>query len=376
MEAPNTRNIINDLAELVKASAHFRARTEEPDKLTDALDAFVRAYASSGSQPDIHASLAHRLKQRLEDSFKKDRNLWNPHQQYLLDLPSPKRGLALEKLSRVITGTTDRFWFHQSARFDSDRTFVVFSEPLFFFSRNLRAYLRFLNINHDGSVDNEEELVNQAKRELNTMLRGGGLDQKAAKDVLKALDLVPVHHYVGAGDSYGASVIRRWFRKNKMTPPRRREGSRIVDIDRGALNCIVLASRRTNRDLTYFAQRTPKLHFELTENGIRAGETELRDEFGKHGMTLARVIVTNWVFADTDNVYTIVASNHTRAVGRIAEFLVSGELDRHHRLPNKLLAADGMIPSRVQFAFSVPLHENELRATIHPELIGDPIIFK
>jgi hypothetical protein len=364
------RTVVRELAEKVKRSTAFHARADDADKLSKTLDAFATAYGTS-SQPTVSPGLAHRVKEQLERCFREDRKLWNPEQQNTLELLGAKEGLTLAHLSRVITDATNRFWFHQCARLERRRSVIVFSEPLFFFSRTLRAYLRFLSVNHDGAVkDNEAQLIKMAKRELTVNLRATGMDGDAAKEVVSALDLVPVHHYVGAGDSYGASMIRRWFRVNKLTPPSRREGSRIVDVDRGVLNCIVLASRRTNPELMYFMGKVPQLSYELTEKGIHTAKGELEDKFGEHGMTLAYAVVTNWVFDDSDTAYTIIAANHTRAVGRIAKFLVSDEIDK---LSHKLLK-DQRIPSKMQLAFEVPLDVNEQRA-IMPRPLGDPIIY-
>jgi hypothetical protein len=66
---------------------------------------------------------------------------------------------------------------------------------------------------------------------------------------------------------------------------------------------------------------------------------------------------------------TVVASHHSRALGRVCEYLRSGEID-----PDKLLTKGERIPERIQFAFKVGLESSDFTAG-DPELVCDPIIY-
>lgn len=370
-EINDLREFVAKLASDVIRSKRFHAREEVDDKLTQALQQFANAYGDPGVlqiSERMPTGIKHRLKKQLRTCFKTDHRFWRSRDQYILSL-SRSGGLELRRLSDVVEDAPTRFWLHQSARFDPERTFITISEPLFFFSNTLNAYLRLLDINEDDQVAGKEtEIAATARNRIERQLRAAGVVAQSADDLMKAIDLVPVRHYLPAGESLGASEIRGWFRKTLGSPPKRREASRGSEFDRSASNLIILASRDSDPDLRYFRRRVPDLRLDLTENGIRWDNKEMRDEISPTGARITRVVVTNWLF-DDDNAFTVIASNHTRALGRVCALLVGNEMD-----PRWLVDSDGIVPTKIQMVFEVQLNIHESLANA-PRLLGDPIIY-
>jgi hypothetical protein len=370
------KEIVRALASDVDRSPLFHS--QRAPRLTEALNGFVDAYGAPPSTDLLERfhGLAHRLKVQLEHCFEEDRSFWLSPDQYALQLPSATQGLVLGRLSNVVKDGPHRFWFHQLARHDVKRTVCVFSEPLFFFSQSLNAYVRFLDLNHDApSFAKAPELAEAAKDKLRERLQAQGLEANSAIDLARALDFSPVRLYVPAGDAFGISWIRRWYRGHKdLIPPIRRERRRVPADADSELNRIVFASRYTNPSLVYFREVCPNLRCDLTERGIRVDNEEIPDDVGRQGTTLAHVVVTNWVF-ETNKVYTVIASNHTRAAGRVAQLLVAGDKEQGPHLdPARLVLEGGLIPKRIQFAFSVELNLNEVFANA-PDLFAGPFVY-
>lgn len=375
------KQIVRDLANLVENSHFFHGRhknTQAP-KLTAALRGLVAAFGDSQSPKvlDQYRNQIDRLKAQLNNCFENDISLWRTDQKALF--LSRTEGLSLRLISETVTKGPARFWYHHLVRYGPHRSYCASSEPLFFYSKSLNAYIRFLDINLDlpSLKPNAAKLGNDARKMLDSKLAAHGFELKPTKTSVQPLDFSPARLYIPAGDASGISWIRRWFRKrlNGVAPPPRMERNQLPADNGSTLNRIVLASRCTNPSLQYLRSVHPNLKFDLTESGIRIGSRNQHDEVGANGTTLAHVVVTNWVF-EGGHAYSIIASNHTRAAGRVAQLLVAESEGkdpdpRPYLNGSLLIKPDGTIPERMQMIFSVKLNVYESQAN-DPELLDEP----
>jgi hypothetical protein len=182
------------------------------------------------------------------------------------------------------------------------------------------------------------------------------------------LNLVPTRNYLPAGDSVAAGKIHGWFRDSVKHEIGEKEARGVSELDSTKSNLVILASRSSLPLLARFQKTTLELRIHLTDKGIKVDDNNLDDDIGDEDFGTAYVVVTNWTF-DTDNVHTYIASNHTRALGAVAELLVNDDLLDHITLVD----AEGRIPRRFQLAFKVPLLLHEMQAgkpVLLPELGG------
>jgi hypothetical protein len=348
--------------------------------------------AEIGSNPDTPVS---RFKDALRACFEKDRSLWIFQKRFFI---GPSHSIDVGDLSDVLSPTL-RFWFHQCINLPvttrgantvsrrstktsltptSGEPFIVLSEPLFFFCPTLGAYLRFLEVNHDGPLGPEEEkAVASARRHLLHQIQRRHVPNSIHK-FFQELELEPVRLYLPAGDSYAKTAIRRWFRTTIQHFAKYKEAFDVPLSDYTKSNLIVLASRSSLPLLARFQDIVPQLKLLLTKTGIRFDHDDLSDEIGAdHCTRKARVIVTQWVL-DTQNVHTYIASNHTRAVEAVAKLLVDDDSFLLQKISAGLITPKGEIAQRFQVAFEVELRNHETHANdpeLLPQLGGRPIIY-
>lgn len=371
------KELIRTLAERVRESPFFKGRTDDRNHQL-LLDLFVNKYPAPTLDGDIRAHLDRqgtitgevtRLADRLVTTFRKDRSLW-PSQQALF-VRSEKNGRSLDigYLSSVLPATW-QFWFPQCVRLgaqtkeeerqrqEASNHFIIFSEPLFFFSKSLRAYVRLLDVNYEDSNDEERNDVHSNDHLVaNAKDRIRGKIPRALHSQIDRLDLTPVRHYVASGDAYSASEIRGWFRSamkemgsSFAQPPEYREASQVAPADY-MKNLIIVGSRRSLKLLSEFQRDALGLEVLLTESGIELRGKSTNDEYDATGFTLSYVIVTMWTF-DENHVHTYIVSNHTRATHAVTRLLQDEEQMRE--ICGRI-RRDGKIPGRFQIAFKVPL---------------------
>jgi hypothetical protein len=380
------KKLIQELKNEVLASPHFPRAAERLDQVLSNYVAIYPAKPNVKFQQENEAYRANRLKRELRKCFRNDRRFWRRPDQLMLVLESPRLGLELRSISELLEDERDKngkevkdgrmlFWFHQLARLDEGKTLFGFAEPLFFLSRTMNAYFRFLDIDFDDSFDEEETartLPELASRALKVKLEKAGFEPRTLDTFVHTLDLIPVRLYVPAGDAFAISWIRRWFRHQGLVAPSRKENQRISLADRRNSNLVVLASRRTHPLLRYLREKAPYLACDLTEKGARIGDESVEDCDVGGGAFRYHVIVTNWAFG-TENVYTMIASNHTRASGRLAQLLVAGP-NEDSRLDPAKLVWQGKIPHRLQLVFTVVVNGNETHAN-EPIFHSGPFVY-
>src|ERR1700722_7939916 len=235
------KKLIQELRNDVLASPHFPHAAERLDQVLSNYVAIYPAKPSVKFQQENEAYRANRLKRELRKCFRNDRRFWRRPDQLMLVLESPRLGLELRSISELLQEERDPsgnevkdgrmlFWFHQLARLDEGKTLFGFAEPLFFLSRTLNAYFRFLDIDFDDSFDEGETaklLPELASRTLQAKLEKAGFEPRTIDTFVHTLDLIPVRLYVPAGDAFGISWIRRWFRHQGLVAPSRKENQRI-----------------------------------------------------------------------------------------------------------------------------------------------------
>jgi hypothetical protein len=334
------------------------------------------------------------LNRHILTCFEEDPSLWTD--QNIIHISS-NAGFDVRPLADQYFFTSPmRFWLAQCVNLKNEGdlkneagarptgTLIVYSEPLFFYSKRLNGYFRFLDIDHEGPISKGEAegLVESAKLQLQRVFPDGPISNDEAERLVKRgksqvqrvfpkeirqmnpdLDLVPCRHYVPAGDGTAALEIRRWFRLtiSRDAAIRYTESSSIAPINRVETNMIVLASRSSLGLLQQFQTETPELAFELTGSGIKCRSTDpgLSDVSYGNGKPLAHVLVTNWIFP-TGHVHTYLASNHTRALGAVALLLVNHKLLAP--ICETISPKNKPFPRRFQMVFEVDLYYNDMRA--------------
>lgn len=437
--AEKEKAIVQRLANRLKETPFFPAGAQH----TRLLALYVQNYdgaptlerlkeAAGGHDPTKAIAM---LNKQLKTCFCEERSLW--FEQSRLFVPHKQRNeahppISVQPLYEILEHPTDRFWFTQCCKLSDEpspdpikNTFILFSEPLFFYSREFRGYFRLLDLNFEEqfTADASTVLVEEAKErirsrfpaiadaaneELRKYLNKLDATKKTKKKTSSALidkflpleieikkrvaqemdtfvnglGLVAVRTYIPAGDSYGAVAIRRWFRERMNAIISYRE-SHVSDGHLRQANLIILASRSTLPLLADF-QKEESLAIKLTQTGIEFSDTSsaigtkfnkmmIDDEIDTAGnIKKAHVVVTMWRL-DTENVYTFIASNHTRAVEAVAKLLVNDEILRKQ---GAAIIHQDRIPSRFQLAFEVPLIRQETHANepkLLPQLKGQAV---
>jgi len=416
--ATSEQSIVEALATRVMDSRHFGAHQGRNGKRSGLLRSLVEVYGKHELLQErlrtVGPGPRHDLKVHLENCFLKDRSLWGDPEQRTLVL-NPGSGLELGKISDTILDPVTRFWFHQAAHAglsaghssqtrpaqsrEDARAWVTFSEPLFFYSQRLNTYIRSLDLDYDHEEEIEKREADLQKRLCEgyaAKLRDSNCTEEQIEDFMKILAPVPVRHYVPAGDAYAASTVRKWFRDNQesldLPVPLRKESRRISGAELPLHNLIVISSRTTNkeamfviemanRDLAESTTEHQRLAAELVPSGLRFDGRLLPDIQGRHGAEQTHVLVTNWVTSH-GKAYSLIASNHSRAVGEVARLIQLGLVDpiqekiRERTLPSgKTAVKEKFIPARVQIAFDLSIPYNEVIAD-PPRLVpGFPIYY-
>jgi hypothetical protein len=321
-----------------------------------------------------------RLNKHLDAFFLTDRACW--YQQVRLFVDRSEQGkwiLKVGPLSHIIASNCLKFWFWQCQRLPKPHdarntipnssankkkeTVIVVAEPLVFYSHNLRGYIRLLDVNSDKRLDEPE--IAQRNREARESLRkriASNSQLSVAQKFVDSIGLEAARAYIPAGDSNAARRIRRWFRITRFVEHEvdYKEISDVSPSDYDETNLIVLASRSSNTLLQQFQERN-SLHVKLNETGITIDGKPYRDEVDEKGYHRAFVIVTNWTFK-SGAVHSYLASNHTRALDKVAELLVAEESGKLKDMVELLIDANDEIAERFQFVFDVELEQNETRA--------------
>jgi hypothetical protein len=353
------QQVVHDLASQIAGSKAFKSKRATKADPTGLLRMLAEHFPASPGDPinRLGATSITRFNKRLRECMLKDRSLWWDQKLLRIErIGGNDRSWALKAVPLVgeLNSAPLRFWFHQCAQPQHDKKIVI-AEPLFFFSNELRAYIRLLDLNHEGPFEHGD--VDRLTEDVRKHLSGF-----FPISHLKKLDLTPVRHYIPAGDSYGASAIQRWF---KATTEERIEITHEIPSHEAKANLIVLASRSTNPLLARFQEENPNVRLRLTETGISFDGQPYDDNISR-GNGVARVVVTSWA-SKNDNALTFIASNHTRAIEAVADLLVSEESLRP--ILDTVFANLEDIPMRFQLAFDVPIQVQGMKGS-------DPLLFQ
>jgi hypothetical protein len=249
----------------------------------------------------------------------------------------------------------ERFWdphFSQSAG-----NLIIFTEPLFYWDQKRRCYVRFLDINYDGSSP------------IDIMK----FRSRVPADY-RAHDLQPCFHYQSSGEAQAQQILWKWFERQHSKAEVKVEVSReCVDRNVWENNLIVLGNSRANRFLRELQQGQPIF---LSEDGITVrkksenSKTEYADEpavsQGSNGGYL-HAVVTRLPSKNSQRCATLIAANNGRSLERLATYLTLP--DTLKRLYDKLeLQPATPLPTSFQLLFRFQTLGHELIAG-EPELI-------
>lgn len=337
-----------------------------------------RQYDELNSNVDLNAGDVNRLKIALKRLIS-DRSLWTDQISISVSKKhSDGYRLVAEPIHSTLTAT-QQIWFHLFRRIRSTQqsseegrtanSLVFVSEPLFFYSPTLRAYVRFLDINWHSAVDANcaTELRSQVISHLITRLPH--LLESTVRDVVDEMGFTPNYHYSPTGDAQAAVRIRRFFRTEAGTAPNYEHTHNLSARTRDDFNIILIGNARTTKDIDWF-QNTHNPPVLLTDDGITLRGVPHLDEIHVDELSKVWVIFSCWRLS-TGNVLFSLASNHTRAIDRVAEALVKKEECADWAA--RLMKGRTTIPDRFQLVFRVSLVRFESKA-LDPELEGEPLV--
>lgn len=340
--SPSEESLLNCLAE------RFPSGITE-DVLADELH---RTSHVSKEQSDIRTSVS-RVRQGLKGFFKYE--LAGKKSASRLQIPyRPPYRLEIVKNEPALD-PVETFW---DAHFsNASQNLIIYTEPLFFWDKEHRCYIRYLNLNDESSSLD----VDRIRRNLPA-------DHPATR-------LQPCFHYQSSGETQAQRILRKWFeQQDDVDVKLSRE---CVDSEVWKHNIVVLGNSRTNRflrilqkELTFLLQddkvavkaRGRKRSYELVDLEPSPKEPSERYLYA---------VLTRRPSTVKQRCVTMIAANHGRGIEKVAETLtLPNAIDR---LYSQLqLDRTQPLPDRFQLLFRIQTLDHEL-APGEPELI-DSII--
>jgi hypothetical protein len=244
----------------------------------------------------------------------------------------------------------EHFW---DAHFgQNNKNLIIYTEPLFFWDKHNRCYIRFLDINSDRpEVDAQQIRASIPKNH-------------------PAHQLEPCFHYQSAGETQAQRILRKWFEQqdNKVRVEVSRE---CVEAWVWDYNLVILGNARSNRFLRELQDglamvlRDDRITVRRTPEDKRPSEIEdLIPSTTRPGAYYVHAIVTRGLGRAQHRCVTLIAANHGRAIEKVAEFLTNP--DNLKQLYRDLRLDPGEpLPLTFQWLFRLKLLNHEL-------IVGEP----
>jgi hypothetical protein len=274
----------------------------------------------------------------------------------------PKSAALVLEPNRLDLSYVEHFWdAHCVGRPAGETLTIIYTEPLFFFDKTNRTYVRFLDINSEARVS--EEVLAKAKARL------------------KADDLVASFHYQPSGEIGARNLLLAWFRNYDVVERQRMtvesKASRLCASD-GALrngNVVLLGNRRTNtfiRELQAerMTDAEPPL-ITIEDHTVRL-KNPARDQSWDDTPRRAYAIVSRMrnMFG---GMATMIAANHGRAAEKVADFLTS-ETSLKKLYDKYELTREESLPQSFQVLFGVDIFDFDtpVAATVEESSLAAP----
>jgi hypothetical protein len=289
--------------------------------------------------PALVRTTVTRLRHHLDDFFKYTPSGRQCARRIFLPDGSPYLLRVID--NNVQLDAVERFW--DAHIISGGDCAIIYTEPLFFWDEDRRAYIRFLDINFE-SLD-PDQIARGIRGEF-------GPDHPALK-------MKPCFHYQASGEIHACHKIQSWFEQNRVPIDVALSRDRNDDwaLER---NLIVLGNRRTNR---LVRKLQAGLAYELLSEHIvirdpdpnRNEQPEYKDlqpsGDGTEG-NYVYAIVTRRPSLNRKRCATVIGANHGRAAEIVAHYLTSEKsLDSLYDLMG--VQGTDRLPSQFQVLFRV-----------------------
>ncbi len=257
----------------------------------------------------------------------------------------------------------ERFWDPHFGNTSENQ--IIYTEPLFFWDKQNRCYIRFLDIN--------DESPTLDIRNLQARIPPGH----------PAHRLVPCFHYQSSGETQAQRILRKWFeQQGKKVQPDSKvvvEVSRAVDARVYDRNLVVLGNSRANRFVRDLQEGLPMVLDDdriIVQSKPEDKPVEYRD-FSENpkfpGGRYIYGVVTRIPSPAPPSCVTLISANHGRAIERLAEFLTNP--NKLQELYSQLEWKPGTkLPSTFQLLFGLKPLDHELIAG-EPKLVDRVVEF-
>jgi hypothetical protein len=276
-----------------------------------------------------------------------------------LEVPNRSEGDAYEL--RLIANARKlpvdlRFWDPYTA--EDSNALILYAHPLFFWDKENRVYLRFLDIN-----ENEEDHL-EIDRKVKALVDKFGLKAPSTK-------LEACFHYISAGDSKMIRHLQHWFRthwfEGTQLPLRYRKSPRLpleVKSSRETTgdevynnNVIILGNARISSFIGSFQKEFERiLEYRLDADLVTKISKEAQSQVEFHdaeaGRGPAYVLVTRIPNLNSEKQVTIVAANNGVAGAKVVEELTSQKFLKE-LFDFMRWDTDGDLPDHFQIVFEV-----------------------
>jgi len=234
----------------------------------------------------------------------------------------------------------ERFWDAHAINGIENR--LAYTEPIVFYDKKRRCYIRYLDINCDSL---EAQEVRRAVGENSGH---------------EALALVPDFHYQASGEVQAAHVIEAWFKKNNIVIEAGLTRQVTSDRELYTHNSILLGSGRANRHIREFQRdlgfRVEKDRVVVSEADPARGEKAeyVEPEVSAHRTReFSHCVVTRLPNLVNEAFVTMIAANNGRAIESVAIYLTSIEKMKELYQAYLELGREGPLPTRFQIIFRV-----------------------
>jgi hypothetical protein len=256
-----------------------------------------------------------------------------------------------QEANRLRLTRVEHFWdSHCVGRPDREELLVVYTEPLFFWVKSQRCFVRFLDINWESTDTIPDDLL------------------KRAHEHYEREDLVPSFHYKPSGEVAARDSLLRFLRRYNVIKHKQMQVNSLPSREcphndsLWSRNLIMLGNRRTNGLLRRLQDdRAEPLEMVLMDEDIACRrKPPCRDT-----PQLAYALLTRMRNRNPAGVVTMIGANHGRAAEKVAEFVT--DEDQLNRFYSECgIDASRVLPETFQILFSVDIldFDNPLKAQV------------
>lgn len=256
-----------------------------------------------------------------------------------------EHGLYILRLAQKVQSPLEAFWRRHLEGVDN---VITWAEPLVFFDKTTRRYIRFLDINSD-SLDPRV------------------IDAVVPKDH-EARGMIPCFHYQSSGDILAVHLLQSWFAQHdhEITAEVTRDTTESKVFN---YNSLIVGNMRMNK---YVARLQEDLDFTVAGSSVTIRRPDLdrkeREEYSdyepfadpkKGDRPYAYAVLTRRPNVNQLMTTTMIAANHGRAIQKVAQYITS---EKHvAQLYRQWIERDhGEWPAWLQVLFQVEIRNRDM----------------